>query len=61
MSSEDLCVEWIYPENGDRLENFQPGLEFYNEKISKWTPSGVITATMRSELKGLYRYPKIKK
>lgn len=55
---EDFGGEYGYPTDGDRLEQFQPGLQFYNEKTGEWVPSGVITATFKECYdRGHYRYP----
>jgi hypothetical protein len=48
-------IDYVYPVPGEKLESYQPGLEFYNEKTKKWVPSGVVTATMRDAFTGLYR------
>lgn len=52
---EDFGGEYGYPEIGDRLESYQPGLEFFSEKYG-WGSSGVITSIMKSNFRGLYRY-----
>ena len=49
-------IEWEYPALGDKLEQYQPGLQFRNDD-GEWVESGVITATMSQNLKGQYRYP----
>lgn len=54
---EDFAKEYGYPEEGDKLEKYQPHLEFYDKAGSTWVPSGVISATMSNEhFRGLYRY-----
>jgi len=47
--------EYYYPVPGERLDSYQPGLEFYSEKEDKWVPSGVKYAVMRDSFTGLYR------
>jgi hypothetical protein len=47
--------EYYYPVPGERLEKYQPGLEFYSETKRKWVPSGVKHAVMRDSFTGLYR------
>lgn len=55
---EDFGEEFGYPKNGDRLEQYQPSLQFYNETLGAWVPSGVITATFKDvHDRGFYRYP----
>ncbi len=53
---EDFGEEWNYPAIGDRLEKYQPGLQFFHTEHG-WVPSGVVTATMKDNLVGFYRYP----
>ena len=50
---EDFDDEYTYPQIGERLEKYQPGLEFFNGEA--WIKSGVITATQSTTFLGLYR------
>lgn len=52
---EDFSEVYYYPKAGERLDGYQPGLEFYNEKIGKWVTSGVVTKTMHRDDVGFYR------
>jgi len=53
---EDFGGRWIYPIVGERLEKYQPGLQFFDTRHG-WQSSGVVTATMRDSFVGFYRYP----
>ena len=50
---EDFSDEYALPQPGERLDKYQPGLEFYNGK--NWVESGVMRATQSDSFRGLYR------
>jgi hypothetical protein len=53
---EDFCEKYAYPKEGEKLESFQPFLEFYNGFV--WVSSGIISGVVRgNNFKGMYRYP----
>lgn len=52
---EDFSEEFSYPKIGERLEKYQPHLEFYDDVRGSWVPSGVITKTMKEDDRGFYR------
>lgn len=50
---EDFDGEYVYPQQGEQLADYQPGLEFFNGK--DWVASGVITCSVSGKFLGLYR------
>lgn len=54
---EDFNGEFIFPEIGEKLENYQPGLEFFDGE--KWIPSGIIKCKLSSKFHGLYRIRRV--
>ena len=53
---EDFEDTYGYPEVGEKLEKYQPGLEFFNG--IEWVESGVNHAIQTESFRGLYRYKK---
>ena len=53
----DFGEEFGYPKDGQRMEVYQPHLQFFNEKKGEWVPSGLITGTMKEVFRGKYRFP----
>jgi hypothetical protein len=50
----DLDSNIYYPKDGEQLGQYQPHLEYLNDK-GEWVESGVITATHRENSKLKYR------
>ena len=52
---ESFSGEYIFPKDGEKLNDYQPNLEFFSEKTFKWFKSGIINGTMVEGFRGFYR------
>ena len=52
----DECEKYAYPKDGEKLESYQPSLEFFDG--DRWVRSVIQFGVMRVNLfRGMYRYP----
>lgn len=52
---EDFDGKYVYPQVGEQLGDFQPGLEFYDYQSKKWVKAGIISGRCSENFRGFYR------
>lgn len=58
--TESRGGRYAYPQEGEELSNYQPGLQFFDYENKKWVESGLNFGRCSFNFVGFYRYKKTK-